>query len=74
MTKLCCIIKCRLGQCIPYTESTNNRTNPCDKFYTIGVDMVYLPNGRALDSLPTINEFASDVNLVVDILPAKCRY
>ena len=62
--------KCRLGQCIPYIES--DQPNLCDEFYTIGVDKVYLPNGRARNSLLRINEISSF--LVVEALSVQCRY
>ena len=64
----------RLGQCIPYSAEFffGPRPNPCDRFYTIDVDTVYLPNGRADDSLTRLNEFAANVNPLVDLLRPQC--
>ena len=52
----------------------NNRPIPCDVFYTIDSDKVFLPSGRALDSLSILLSFAADTNIVMDILEEPCKY
>jgi hypothetical protein len=64
----------REGQCLPYTDTANDRINPCDRFYRPGIDYVYLPFGRARNDLATLNDFAADSSLVISVLRPECRY
>ena len=65
---------CRYGQCLTYTRERLNRDNPCDAFYEIDVDRVFLPSGRARDNFPLLLSFAADVNIIKDIIEEPCRY
>ena len=64
----------RHGQCIFYTASpSDQRPNPCNRFYTANVDKIYLPHGRGQNNLNIINGFAADANFVLDVIQPPCR-
>ena len=64
----------RHGQCLTYTKKLINRPIPCDIFYAIESDKVFLPSGRARDNLIRLLDFAADANIVLDILQEPCKY
>ena len=59
----------RYGQCVPYTGG-----NSCDVFYIIGIDKVFIPNGRARDDIDKINSFAEQAKVIVENIQEPCRY
>ena len=50
--------------------SGGSRPNPCNVFYESGIDTVYLPGMRELQS---INNFFSSATFQLDALPEPCR-
>ena len=64
----------RHGQCLTYTKKVINRPIPCDIFYTIESDKVFLPFDRAQNNLIWLLDFAADANIVLDILEEPCKY
>jgi len=56
---------------LPYRNGS--RPTPCDVLFTSGVDLVYLPNGRAGGSLDTLNSFAADTNVFINLISEPCR-
>ena len=66
----------RYGQCLPYRRFIKNmqiRVNLCDVFYEVDVDRVFLPKGRALDSIYILIDFAADASAITDMLQEPCR-
>jgi len=59
------------GRCLPYRNGS--RPTPCDVLFTSGVDLVYLPYGRAGGSLDTLNSFAADTNVFINLISEPCR-
>lgn len=71
-----CMYQCRLGRCIPFITTTypsiaGGRENPCNKYYRINVDTVYLPNGRAQNDLVLLNSFLATFSF--NLLRQECR-
>ena len=64
----------RHGRCLTYTKKVINRPTPCDIFYTVESDKVFLPSGRALNDFNRLLNFAADANIVLDILQEPCKY
>ena len=63
----------RYGQCLLYRRDWQNRGSPCDVFYEIGVDRVFLPTGRSLNNLAILTQFAADASIIRDVIEEPCR-
>ena len=59
----------RHGQCIAYTGG-----NPCDVFYKVNEDRIFIPFGRARNSIDALNLFAAQAEIIVEGVPQPCRY
>ena len=59
----------RHGQCIAYTGG-----NPCDVFYVVNEDRIFLPFGRAQNNIFALNRFAAQAEIIVEGVPQPCRY
>ena len=70
----CTTLVCRYGQCIPYQRYIDGRSTPCDRFFTVGVDRVFLPHGRARNDIFQLISFAVDATIATNLLQPPCRY
>ena len=68
-----CMHAHRYGQCLPYIRDLRNVDTPCDVFYEIDVDRVFLPNGRALNNLDLLTKYVADAKAIGYIIEEPCR-
>ena len=61
------------GNCELYTGTTTNRVSPCDKYFTVGIDYVYIPFSRLNGSQLELRDIVEDLGTAIALLPVQCN-
>ncbi len=61
------------GKCELYIGTSTGRASPCDNYFTVGQDYVYIPHSRLNGSQRELRDIVEDIGSAIALLPAKCK-
>ena len=60
------------GSCELYIGSSDDRVSPCDDYFTVGVDYVYIPYSRLNGEQDSLREAVEEFLAALSLLPPMC--
>lgn len=62
-----------IGTCEPYIGTIVDRLSPCDDYFTVDMDLVYIPDSRLGGDQVRLRNAVEELGAVLGFLPERCK-
>ncbi len=61
------------GNCELYIGTSTDRVSPCDSYFTVGQDYVYIPHSRLNGNQTELRDIVEELGAATALIPAQCK-